>query len=113
MHFVPQYDKISLLKEAGLAVFYTAKSINILTIQDAAINAECKLTKQEDLGDHIIFVGKVVVISADENIKPMINHNGKYLIVEDFHKPSVDVLDKIEKLHEKYNRINHQTYPQP
>ena len=42
-------DKISLLKEAGLTVFYTAKSINVLMVQDAAMNAECRLMKQEEI----------------------------------------------------------------
>ncbi len=32
-------------------------------IQDAAMNAECRLMKQEELGDHIMFVGEVVEIS--------------------------------------------------
>jgi len=98
-------DKISLLKEAGLAVFYAAKSINVLMVQDAAMNAECKLMKQQELGDHIMFVGEVVEISADENIKPLIYHNGRYRqIGEDIPKPSADTLVPIEKLAEKYNR---------
>jgi len=98
-------DKISLLKEAGLAVFYTAKSINVLMIHDAAMNAECKLMKQIELGDHVMFVGEVVEISADENIKPLIYHNGRYRqIGEDIPKPSADTLVTIEKLAEKYNR---------
>jgi len=99
-------DKISLLKEAGLAIFYTAKNINVLMVQDAAMNAECKLMRQEELGDHIMFVGEVMEISADENIKPLIYHNGSYRkLGEDVSKPSVDVLVMIEKLAEKYNRI--------
>lgn len=99
-------DKISLLKEAGLTIFYTAKNINVLMVQDAAMNAECKLTRQEELGDHIMFVGEVVEISADENIKPLIYHNGRYRqLGEDISKPSADVLAMIEKLAEKYNRI--------
>jgi flavin reductase (DIM6/NTAB) family NADH-FMN oxidoreductase RutF len=98
--------KISLIKEAGLIVFYTAKSINTLMIQGAAMNAECKLVKQEELGDHIMFVGEVVEITADENIKPLIYHNGKYRhLGEDISKPSAKVLTKIEKLAVKYNRI--------
>jgi flavin reductase (DIM6/NTAB) family NADH-FMN oxidoreductase RutF len=101
-------DKISLLKEAGLTIFYTAKSINALMVQDAAMNAECKLMKQEELGDHIMFVGEIVEVSADESIKPLIYHNGKYRqIGEDIHKPSADVLDRIEKLAEKYSRIKY------
>jgi flavin reductase (DIM6/NTAB) family NADH-FMN oxidoreductase RutF len=99
-------DKISLLKEAGLIVFYTARSINVLMVQGAAMNAECKLMKQEELGDHIMFVGEVVEITADENIKPLIYHNGKYRqLGEDISKPSADVLAKIENLTVKYNRI--------
>jgi flavin reductase (DIM6/NTAB) family NADH-FMN oxidoreductase RutF len=91
-------DKISLLKEAGLAIFYTAKNINVLMVQDAAMNAECKLMRQEELGDHIMFVG-------DENIIPLIYHNGRYRkLGEDVSKPSADVLATIEKLVEKYNR---------
>ena len=99
-------DKISLLKEAELAIFYTAKNINVLMVQDAAMNAECKLIRQEEVGDHIMFVGEVVEISADENIIPLIYNNGRYRkLGEDVSKPSADVLSTIEKLAEKYNRI--------
>ena len=99
-------DKISLLKEAELAIFYTAKNINVLMVQDAAMNAECKLMRQEEVGDHIMFVGEVMEKSADENIKPLIYHNGRYRrLGEDVSKPSADVLATIEKLAEKYNRI--------
>ena len=98
-------DKISLLKEAGLINLYTAKSIDVLMVQDAAMNAECKLMRQEELGDHIMFVGEVIEISADENIIPLIYHNGRYrMLGEDIPKPSTDVLALIEKLAEKYNR---------
>ena len=101
-------DKISLLKEAGLTVFYTAKSINVLMVQGAAMNAECKLMKQEEIGDHAMFVGEVVEISADENIKPLIYHNGRYRqLGEDISKPSTDILAAIEKLAEKNSRLRH------
>ena len=71
-------DKISVLEENGIAVFYNAKNIKVLMVQRAAMNAECKLVKQGELGDHIIFIGEVVEISADENIRPLLYHNGKY-----------------------------------
>jgi flavin reductase (DIM6/NTAB) family NADH-FMN oxidoreductase RutF len=70
-------DKIGLFKELGV-IFYKAKSIKTLMIRGAAINAECKLVKQEDLGDHVMFIGEVTEISADENVKPLVYHNGKY-----------------------------------
>jgi flavin reductase (DIM6/NTAB) family NADH-FMN oxidoreductase RutF len=101
-------DKISLLREAGLASFYNAKSINVLMVQGAAMNAECKLMKQEDLGDHIMFVGEVVEISAEENIKPLIYHNGRYRqLGEDISKPSAGYLAAIEKLAKKNSRLRH------
>jgi hypothetical protein len=55
-----------------------------------------------------MFVGEIVELSADESIKPLIYHNGKYRqIGEDIHKPSADVFDRIEKLAERYSRIKH------
>jgi flavin reductase (DIM6/NTAB) family NADH-FMN oxidoreductase RutF len=47
-------------------------------IQDAAMNAECRLMKQEEIGDHIMFIGEIVEIAANENIKPLVYHNGRY-----------------------------------
>ena len=42
------------------------------------MNAECNLVRQEEIGDHIMFVGEIVEITADEKIKPLVYHNGKY-----------------------------------
>jgi len=101
-----QIDKIRLLKEAGIANFYEPKSINVPMIQDAAMNAECRLMKQEELGDHIMFVGEVVEISANENIKPLVYHNGKYWrLGENVLSPQSEIKETIEKLSEKYRRI--------
>jgi flavin reductase (DIM6/NTAB) family NADH-FMN oxidoreductase RutF len=101
-----QMDKIHLLKEAGIANFYESKSINLPMIQDAAMNAECRLMKQEELGDHIKFVGEVVEISENENIKPLVYHNGKYWrLGENVLSPQSEIEETIEKLSEKYRRI--------
>ena len=53
-----ELDKISLFKELGI-VFYKAKSIKTLMIRGTAMNAECKLVKREELGDHVMFIGEV------------------------------------------------------
>jgi flavin reductase (DIM6/NTAB) family NADH-FMN oxidoreductase RutF len=99
-------DKISLLNEAGIANFYESKSINVPMIQDAAMNAECKLMKQQELGDHIMFVGEIIEISANENIKPLIYHNGKYWkLGENVLSLKSEIKETIEKLSEKYRRI--------
>jgi flavin reductase (DIM6/NTAB) family NADH-FMN oxidoreductase RutF len=101
-----EVDKISLLKEAGVAIFYNASRINVPMIQNVAMNAECQLLKQEELGDHIMFVGEVVEISANQNMRPLIYHNGKYCrIGEEISKPSADILARIEELAQKHSRI--------
>jgi len=75
-------------------------------IQDAAMNAECRLMKQEELGDHIMFVGEIIEISANENIKPLVYHNGRYWrLGENVLSPQPEIKETIEKLSEKYRRI--------
>jgi flavin reductase (DIM6/NTAB) family NADH-FMN oxidoreductase RutF len=101
-------DKISVLKEAGIAAFYNAKRINkeVPMLVGAALNAECKLVKQEELGDHIMFVGEVIEISADENIRPLLYHNGRYWrLGEALIKPQPDIWNRIEELAKKHSRI--------
>lgn len=72
-----EVDKIGALKELGVQ-FYEAKKIKALMIKGAAMNAECKVVKVEEIGDHIMFVGEVVEISAEENARPIVYHDGKY-----------------------------------
>jgi len=53
-----------------------------------------------------MFVGEVLEITADENIKPLIYHNGKYwMLSENIEKPSADVSTKIENLVEQFKKI--------
>lgn len=99
-------DKISILKESGIASFYDAKQIKAPMLQGAAMNAECKLIKQEDqLGDHIMFVGEVIHISADENKRPLVYHNGRYwMLGETIVKPPAEIFNRIEELAMRYPR---------
>ncbi len=102
-----ELDKISLFKELGI-IFYKAKSIKTLMIRGAAMNAECKLVKQEGLGDQIMFVGEVTESSADENIKPLVYHNDRYWRLDDNNKiprPSQELLDKVEEIAKKYVKV--------
>lgn len=98
-------DKIAVLK--GMDVkFYNGNKIKTPMVSGCAMNAECKLQRYEEIGDHIMFVGEVLEITADENIKPLIYHNGKYwMLSENIEKPSADVLTKIEKLVEQFKKI--------
>lgn len=104
-----QVDKKAVLEEMG-AVFYPGKKIKAPMMKGAAMNAECKLVKQEELGDHIMFVGEAVEISADEKIRPLLYHNGKYWKIGDnISKPPQTVLDKINQLMEKHRRLELKT----
>ena len=98
-------DKMAVLK--GMDVkFYNGNKIKTPMVSGCAMNAECKLQRYEEIGDHIMFVGEVLEITADENIKPLIYHNGKYwMLSENIEKSSADVLTKIEKLVEQFKKI--------
>ena len=99
-----EVNKIAALKELGFE-FYKAKKIDVMMPKGAAMNAECKLVKQEQLGDHIMFVGEIVEISGDENIKPVLYHNGKYWkLGENVQKPQAEVLEKIRKVVGKHKK---------
>lgn len=98
-------DKVAVLKGMDLK-FYNGNKIKTPMVSGCAMNAECKLQRYEEIGDHIMFVGEVLEITADENIKPLIYHNGKYwMLSENIEKPSADVLTKIEKLVEQFKKI--------
>ena len=97
-------DKIAFFKEIGV-VFYKANKIKALLIKGAAMNAECKLVRQEEIGDHMMFVGEIVEITADEKIKPLVYHNGKYWKLGDnLPSPGQEILDGISRFADKYKR---------
>jgi len=97
-------DKIKVLKEFGFK-FFKGKKIEVLMIEGALINLECKLFKQIELGDHTTFVGEVVKIYPFNNKKPLAYYNQKYLeIGSQIQKPPQEELDRISKLVEKYKK---------
>lgn len=99
-----EVDKIALLKEFGVE-FYKGRKINVPMISGAAMNAECKLLRHEKVGDHILFIGEVVDVSADENTKPLIYHNGKFWKLGDnITKSPQEILDKIKELAERHKK---------
>lgn len=99
-----EVDKIAVLKELGYE-FYEAEKINTLMVKNAAMQAECKVVKQMDVGDHTMFIGEVLKISGDPGDKPMVYHNGKYWHVgEQIVKPPQEKLDEIKMLVEKHKK---------
>ncbi len=96
-------DKIAVLKELGFS-FYPARKIRPLMVQGAAMNAECKVSRAIELGDHTMFVGEVIDAMANSE-EPIIYHQGKYWrFGEQISKPSQDALDRIESLLKKFRK---------
>jgi len=98
-----EIDKVAVLKELGVE-FCKAKKINCLMVKGAALNAECKLVKQINLGDHIMFVGRVVEATATEE-QALSYHEGKYFRVgEQIMKPSEEERERIKKIIEEHRK---------
>ncbi|HIK01500.1 TPA: flavin reductase [archaeon] len=95
-----EVDKIAVLKELGVK-FYNASKIDLLMLEDAVMQAECKLMQEVELGDHTMMVGEVVEIISREK-EPLIYRGGKYWNFGDqIEKPEQAVLDRIKELVEK------------
>jgi flavin reductase (DIM6/NTAB) family NADH-FMN oxidoreductase RutF len=47
-------------------------------LQGCAVTMECKLEKAISMGDHTIFVGRVVALERDPDKKPLVLHRGAY-----------------------------------
>lgn len=96
-------DKIKVCEELGFS-FYKAKKIDVLMVKDAALNVECKLFKEIELGDHVMMVGEV--IDTDLSGKtPIAYHKGRYGEVNfSIAKPSDKEREEFKKIVEKYKK---------
>ncbi len=93
-------DKIETLKELGFE-FYKAKKIDVLMVKGAAMNAEMKVIKIEDMGDHAMVLGEVLDLKTTGN-EPLAYNKGKYWALDkQVTKPTDAEREKIRKLVEK------------
>ena len=98
------YDKVAALKEIGFK-FYNAKKIKTLLLEGAVLNLECKLFKEIQLGDHVMFVGEVVEASLNKDKEPLAYHKIKYWkLGESIPKPPQQELEKIKSIVEKHKK---------
>ncbi len=44
---------------------------------------DCRLAMSHEAGDHLIFIGEVLALSADPDVAPLIFHSGRYRVVVD------------------------------
>lgn len=65
-------DKVDKFKETGIKTMKAGK-IKSPLLKEATINLECKLYKEVDAGDHIIFIGEVVMAHINPKKKVLLN----------------------------------------
>ena len=95
-------NKIEALKELGFK-FFKAKKINVLMAEGAAMNAECKLYKKIELGDHTAFVGEIVELYPANGKEPLVYRSQKYWkLGESMPKPPQQEMDRIKSIVEKH-----------
>jgi len=99
-----KFDKIKALEELEFK-FFKSKKIDVLMVEDSAMNAECKLIKKIKLGDHTTFVGEVVELYPVKVKEPLVYWEQKYWKTgEHIPKPPQEEMDRIHKIVEKYKK---------
>ena len=99
-----KFNKIKIAEELGYK-FFPAKNINVMMIENASVNLECKLHQEIPLGDHTLFVGEVIAASFSPEAKPLAYHAGKYWdMTSTLEKSSDELREKIKNLFEKYKK---------
>ena len=58
---------------------YNIGKSGIPIIKDCVANLDCKIINKIKKGDHIIFICKVINVSSNNKLKPLIYFNSKYL----------------------------------
>ena len=97
-------NKIEALKELGYS-FFKSKKINVLMVEGAAMNAECRLVQELKLGDHMAFVGEVVELYPVSGKEPLVYHSQKYWkLGQNIPKPQQEQLDRISNVIEKHKK---------
>jgi flavin reductase (DIM6/NTAB) family NADH-FMN oxidoreductase RutF len=96
-------DKLGALKELGVK-FYPGKMIKASMLHGASMNAECRVVKEEMIGDHAMIIGEVLDVSASEK-PPLLYHSGKYYrIGEHVPKPPAEELERIGQVVAKHRK---------
>ncbi len=93
-------DKIKALEELGY-IFYHATEIKALMIEGAAMNAECRVIDEIELGDHTMFIGGVLKATSSRK-KSLVYYQKKFWKPDNaLTKPSNDELEKIQRTIDK------------
>lgn len=73
---VPSEDKFAGLNtESGIG--------DVPLLPNCAARLECRTYARHDGGDHVIFIGEVLHLSANHEARPLVFHGGKYAALKD------------------------------
>ena len=77
-------DKVDKFRKVGMHIG-EAKHVKSPLIMNATVNFECKLKKEIDSGDHIIFIGEIVAAYTNKEKKVLFNvrRNGDLRIFQE------------------------------
>ena len=74
-------------RPAGRAAFADLPHFSAVTgspiLERAAAYLDCRVTHQHEAGDHLIFIGEVVALGAEADVRPLLFHGGKYAALSD------------------------------
>jgi flavin reductase (DIM6/NTAB) family NADH-FMN oxidoreductase RutF len=97
-------NKRDALKELGFK-FFKAKKIDVLMVEGASVQIECRLVKKIKLGDHTTFVGEVVEAYPYSGKAPLLYYNQKYWRIGDnIPKPQQEEIERINSVIEKHKK---------
>jgi flavin reductase (DIM6/NTAB) family NADH-FMN oxidoreductase RutF len=69
-------------RPGGQAAFAELPHFSAVTgspiLERAAGYLDCRLTDKHEAGDHLIFIGEVVAIGVDPDVRPLVFHGGQY-----------------------------------
>lgn len=97
------YNKIDALQEIGFQ-FYLGDTIDVLMVEGASMNAECRLFKEAIFGDHIMLIGEVLYAKSNRDKESLIYNNGKYWTLHPIARLSDSTRKDLEQILEKHRK---------
>jgi flavin reductase (DIM6/NTAB) family NADH-FMN oxidoreductase RutF len=72
-------------RPSGQAAFAALPHFSAVTgspiLERAAAYLDCRVTDCHEAGDHLIFIGEVVAIGVDPDVRPLVFHGGRYALL--------------------------------
>lgn len=99
-----EVNKVAALKELGYK-FFKAKKIKPLMVEGAVMQAECKLVKIVDIGDHPILIGEIVELYPVSNKESLVYHGQKFWkLTETLPSPNEKEMERIKVIIAKHQK---------